>query len=64
MLRARPQPKGDPVARAERNGYRTGLLNRHNCREEYKTSAEWLAWLAGWRRGQVRFKGERLGKTA
>lgn len=43
----------NPVAAAQQRGYQQG---RRNAQTEpcynYSTSAEWLAWLSGWRRGQ------------
>lgn len=46
------------VKRAERDGYHLGKLNCHSTSKDYRTSEEWLAWLAGWRQGQAEFRAK------
>ncbi|MBM3744191.1 MAG: hypothetical protein FJW34_00165 [Acidobacteria bacterium] len=41
---------------AREDGYRAGLRDLHSTRHNYRTSEEWLAWLDGWRAGQVERK--------
>jgi ribosome modulation factor len=34
-------------------GFRDGKRGQQRCRANYRTSEEWIAWYAGWKRGRA-----------
>jgi hypothetical protein len=44
------------VKKAEDIGYVDGFFDRHSVEHEFRCAAEWLAWLNGWRLGQIELK--------
>jgi hypothetical protein len=52
------EPSNEAMAQelAEREGFCSGKADRHYTQRDYATGAEYIAWLKGWRRGQVEFE--------
>lgn len=50
------------MRQAEIEGHERGRLDIHFTPANYRTREEWLAWLAGWRRGQAELKARHRGR--
>jgi hypothetical protein len=57
-----PRPIGKPreprtaVEISESDGYRAGFYNQQGTDTTYRTGAEYIAWYAGWKKGQEKRK--------